>query len=232
MSLARRFLEDQVYSGGLSNYSLSLTAYALALANSPASGTALMELRRRADVVGKTPPPHPTPPPPTITCTANRRNPIHADGVTMWSSSAGPPSPDWPPRSAQVEMTSYVLMALFRRGDLVEGIALMKWLSEQRNHLGSYGTTQVRRPGGRSSNCRAGDTSTPPPTPPTQDTVVALQALAYYAAFSGARAIDLGLSVSTPTTPVVSQLHINSTNFLAYQNQEVGGVGLRAGVDH
>lgn len=54
-----------------------------------------------------------------------------------------------------------------------------------------------------------------------QDTIVALQALAYYAAFSGATAIDLCLSVSTPTSPLVSQLHINSTNFLNYQSQEV-----------
>lgn len=54
-----------------------------------------------------------------------------------------------------------------------------------------------------------------------QDTIIALQALAYYAAFSGAKAINLGLSVSTPTSPLVSQLHINSTNFLAYQSQEV-----------
>lgn len=88
-------------------------------------------------------------------CPANRPGPFKsatnrcsfgvADGVMMWSSSAGPPSPDWPPRSAQVEMTSYVLLALFRRGNLVEGIELMKWLSEQRNCLGSYGTTQVTR---------------------------------------------------------------------------------------
>lgn len=54
-----------------------------------------------------------------------------------------------------------------------------------------------------------------------QDTIIALQALAYYAAFSGAKAINLGLSVSTPTSPLVSQLHINSSNFLAYQSQEV-----------
>lgn len=60
-----------------------------------------------------------------------------------WSSSAGLEAHDWQPRSAQMEMTSYVLLAFFRRGSLVEGIGLMKWLSEQRNHLGGYGTTQV-----------------------------------------------------------------------------------------
>lgn len=65
------------------------------------------------------------------------------DGLMMWSSSAVLESHDWQPRSAQIEMTSYVLLALIRRGSFVEGIDLMKWLSEQRNHLGGYGTTQV-----------------------------------------------------------------------------------------
>lgn len=53
-------------------------------------------------------------------------------------------SHDWQPRSVQIEMAAYVLLALFQRGSLVEGIALMKWLSEQRNYLGGYGTTQVQ----------------------------------------------------------------------------------------
>ncbi|XP_075883602.1 CD109 antigen-like [Nelusetta ayraudi] len=167
VSLARTYLEDRVTSGRLSNYSLCLAAYALVLANSPVAGTALNELSRRAD---------------------------YRDGVMMWSSSAGLESHDWQPRSAQIEMTSYVLMAFFRRGSLVEGIGLMKWLSGQRNHLGGYGTTQ--------------------------DTVIALQALAYYAAISGANAIDLRLSISDPASSF-SVFHINASNFLAYQRQEI-----------
>lgn len=83
----------------------------------------------------------------------------YTDGVMMWSSSAGPPSPSGPPRSAQVEMTSYVLLAFYRLGNLVEGIGLMKWLSEQRNHLGSYGTTQVRRRLAIHVRARAGQSS-------------------------------------------------------------------------
>lgn len=71
----------------------------------------------------------------------------------MWSSSAGLQSRDWQPHSAQIEMTSYVLLALFRRGSLVEGISLMKWLSEQRNHLGGYGTTQVTHAAASVSPC-------------------------------------------------------------------------------
>lgn len=62
----------------------------------------------------------------------------------MWKPSTGQESPDLQLQSVQVEMASYVLLALYKRGNLVEGIALMKWLSESRDHLGGYGTTQVK----------------------------------------------------------------------------------------
>lgn len=184
----------------------------------------------------------------------------------MWSSSAGLESHDWQPRSAQIEMTSYVLLALFRRGSFVEGIDLMKWLSEQRNYLGGFGTTQVTLFSVvQQSDCRFQSDfpvmslswvtidynvscnlvnytysvyqwiSEVFPYPdsgcfgffftccplPSQDTVIALQALAYYAAFSGANAIDLRLSISASTASSVSVFGINSTNFQAYQSQEV-----------
>lgn len=52
VSLAINYLEGKVSGGVLSNYSLSLVAYTLALANSPLSFTALLELSRRADYIG------------------------------------------------------------------------------------------------------------------------------------------------------------------------------------
>lgn len=52
VSLAQTYLEDKVSSGVVSNYSLCLVAYALALANSPVAGIALTELTRRADYRG------------------------------------------------------------------------------------------------------------------------------------------------------------------------------------
>ncbi|XP_031703694.1 CD109 antigen-like [Anarrhichthys ocellatus] len=169
VSLAQRYLESKVSSGAVvSNYSLCLVAYALALTNSPVAETALDELSRRAD---------------------------YRDGVRMWGSSAGLESHDWQTRSAQIEMASYVLLALYWRGSLVEAIEILKWLSEQRNHLGGYGTTQ--------------------------DTVVALQALAVYAAFSGANAIKLRLNISAPASSFVSLFTINSTNYLTYMRQEI-----------
>lgn len=54
-----------------------------------------------------------------------------------------------------------------------------------------------------------------------QDTVIALQALANYAAISGANAIDLRLSISDPASSFAAVFHINSSNFEAYQSREV-----------
>lgn len=117
-------------------------------------------------------------------------------------------------------MTSYVLLAFYQLGNLVEGIGLMKWLSEQRNHLGSYGTTQVMRHRAIDICACVRVQVKPANVFLPQDTITALQALAYYSAFSGAKAINLGLRVSTPSSPLMSQLYINSTNFLAQQSQE------------
>ncbi|TMS21555.1 CD109 antigen [Larimichthys crocea] len=168
ISRAQRYLEDKVSSGVASNYSLCLVAYALALANSPVAGTALTELSRRAH---------------------------YRDGVMMWSSSAGQDLHEGKPRSAQIEMASYVLLANFRRGSLLESIELMKWLCRQRTHLGGFGTTQ--------------------------DTVIALQALAYFSSFSGAIAIDLRLNISSLTSSLVSEFHINSNNYRTYHSKEI-----------
>lgn len=51
VSLARKYLEDKVSGDVISNYSLCLTAYALALVNSPVSFTALTQLSKRADYI-------------------------------------------------------------------------------------------------------------------------------------------------------------------------------------
>ncbi|XP_029937820.1 CD109 antigen-like [Myripristis murdjan] len=168
VSLAREYLESRVTTGVVSNYTLCLVAYALALANSRVTETALTQLSRRADMI---------------------------DGAMMWTSSHSLESGDWQPNSAQIEMAAYVLLAFYKRGTVVDGIALMKWLSRQRNHIGGYGTTQ--------------------------DTVVALQALSYYAAFSGADAINLRLKMSIPTSNSVTHFSVNSSTYLLCQKQEI-----------
>nr|XP_061824601.1 CD109 antigen-like isoform X2 [Nerophis lumbriciformis] len=166
MSMMQTYLEGHVTNGALSNYTLCLAAYALALAKSPAAATALTELSRRADYKGD---------------------------VMMWASSAGLDPYKEQPRSSQIEMASYVMLAYIQRGSFLNGIPLMKWLSKQRNHLGGYGSTQ--------------------------DTVIALQALANYAAFSGANAIDLRLHIFDHASSFM--FSINSTTYLTYQQQEI-----------
>nr|XP_020464229.1 CD109 antigen-like [Monopterus albus] len=168
ISLAQSYLENKVSIGVVSNYSLCLVAYALSLTKSPTSYKALTELTNRAD---------------------------HIDGVMMWRSSVGRNSHSQHVNSVQIEMASYMLLTLFKHANFAEGIALLKWLSKQRNYLGGYGTTQ--------------------------DTVVALEALACYASFSGAFAIDLRINISAPAYSYTSLFTINSNTYQMYHNQMI-----------
>uniref|UniRef100_A0A3B3Y351 CD109 molecule n=1 Tax=Poecilia mexicana TaxID=48701 RepID=A0A3B3Y351_9TELE len=154
VSLSLRYLESKVSSGIVSNYTLCLVAYALALGKSNVQERVITELTRRADYRGDS------------ECLRSNSQQQH---------------------SAQIEMASYVLLVQFLRGSFLESIPLMKWLSMQRSHLGGFGTTQ--------------------------DTVVALQVLSYYAAFSGANAINLSVNISSPVSSTASLFHIDSTNY-------------------
>ncbi|KAM9354880.1 CD109 antigen [Pholidichthys leucotaenia] len=168
VTLARKYLEDKVPSDGVSNYSLCMIAYALALDGSRKADEAINELKKRADI---------------------------KDGVMMWTSSDGLNSHDQQPLSVQIEMVSYYMLALLHLSRFTEGIPHLKWLSTQRTHLGGFGTTQA--------------------------TVVALQGLAFYAAYSGGYAIDLRFNISAPTSSFVSLFRINSTNYRKTQTQEI-----------
>ncbi|KAK7904799.1 hypothetical protein WMY93_017406 [Mugilogobius chulae] len=141
---AQAYLENKISTGIVSNYSLSLTAYALMLASSSYASKALTELNRRADT---------------------------QDGTSIWMSSGSSVSHNQP-HSVQIEMAAYLLMAFYKNADI-------------------------------------------------EDTVIALQALANFAAFSGSNAIDLKCRISSPTTPFSSIFHINSTNYRQYQSQEI-----------
>ncbi|XP_036398075.1 CD109 antigen-like [Megalops cyprinoides] len=165
---ALAFLESKVIQGISSNYSLCLVAYALSLAQRPSSAEmALTELLSRADV---------------------------QDGVVFWSS-VDVVAASWQPRSADIEMAAYTLLSLYTQAKVVEGFTLMKWLSQQRNHLGGYGSTQ--------------------------DTIIALHALSRYASFSGSQAIDLRIKVTTSPSQTVANFTINSSNYLLRQSQEI-----------
>lgn len=66
-----------------------------------------------------------------------------SDGVPSWSSAGNVLSSFWQPRSSDIEMSAYVLLSMNKQARMDEGFMLMKWLSQQRNHLGGYGSTQV-----------------------------------------------------------------------------------------
>uniref|UniRef100_A0A3B4UFL4 CD109 molecule n=1 Tax=Seriola dumerili TaxID=41447 RepID=A0A3B4UFL4_SERDU len=173
VSAALLFLETRLALGVSSNYSLSLLVYALALSGSSSADTALSELIGRAEM---------------------------RDGVPTWSSPDVGLSSSWQPRSADVEMASYLLLAQYKLGHVADGLGLMKWLSQQRNHRGGFGSTQ--------------------------DTVVALQALSTFAALGGSHDFDLTvrclilhLSISLSLTPPLLPPQLNV--FYNIRNEEL-----------
>ncbi|XP_029281676.1 LOW QUALITY PROTEIN: CD109 antigen [Cottoperca gobio] len=167
VSAALMFLETRLALGVSSNYSLSLLAYALALSGSPSADMALSELIGRAEIT---------------------------DGVPMWSSSDVGLSSSWQPRSADIEMVSYVLLTQHTLRLIVEGLGLMKWLGQQRNNQGGFGSTQ--------------------------DTVVALQALSKFAGVTS-RDFDLNIAVKTDASTTVASFHIHQDNYLLQQSQQM-----------
>ncbi|KAF7478414.1 Hypothetical predicted protein [Marmota monax] len=73
--------------------------------------------------------------------------------------------------SAEVEMTAYALLTYTLLGDVAAALPAVKWLSQQRNALGGFSSTQ--------------------------DTCVALQALAEYAILSYAGGVNLTVSLAS-----------------------------------
>ncbi|KAM7395893.1 hypothetical protein PAMA_007252 [Pampus argenteus] len=168
VSAALMFLETRLALGVSSNYSLSLLTYALALSGSYNANTALNELIGRAEM---------------------------RDGVPTWSSPDGGLSASWQPRSADIEMVSYLLLSLHVSEQIAEGLSLMKWLSQQRNFKGGFASTQ--------------------------DTVVALQALSTFAALGGSHDFDLTISVNSDPSTTVASFHIHQDNYLLHQSQQI-----------
>ncbi|XP_005452481.2 CD109 antigen isoform X2 [Oreochromis niloticus] len=168
VSAALMYLETHLALGVSSNYSLSLLTYALALAGSSKAQSALNNLTGRAEI---------------------------RDGVPMWFSLDDGLSSSWQPRSSDIEMASYVLLSHYKLNLIPEGLNLMKWLSQQRNHRGGFGSTQ--------------------------DTVVALQALSMFAARIGSYDIDVTIRVNIDPSTTVASFRINHENYLLHQSQQI-----------
>ncbi|XP_008051737.1 C3 and PZP-like alpha-2-macroglobulin domain-containing protein 8, partial [Carlito syrichta] len=166
---ARRFLESGMALAS-DPYSCALTAYVLTLLHSPAAPEARRKLRSLA---------------------------ILRDGVTHWSLKS---SRDMDKGtflsfrdrasqlvvSAEVEMTAYALLTYTLLGDVAAALPVVKWLSQQRNALGGFSSTQ--------------------------DTCVALQALAEYAILSYAGSINLTVSLASTNLDYQETFELHRAN--------------------
>ncbi|XP_062966135.1 LOW QUALITY PROTEIN: C3 and PZP-like alpha-2-macroglobulin domain-containing protein 8 [Cynocephalus volans] len=166
---ARHFLESSTPLA-VDPYSCALTAYALTLLRSPGAPAVLRKLRSLA---------------------------ITHSGVTHWSLTG---SRDMDKDaflsfgdgvsqsvvSAEVEMTAYALLTYTLLGDKAAALPMVKWLSQQRNALGGFSSTQ--------------------------DTCVALQALAEYAILSYAGGINLTVSLASTNLDYQETFELHRAN--------------------
>uniref|UniRef100_A0A452HFJ9 CD109 antigen n=1 Tax=Gopherus agassizii TaxID=38772 RepID=A0A452HFJ9_9SAUR len=158
----------QYFEEGISdNYTLTLVTYALSLVKSTKAKEALDVLNQRSERQGD---------------------------IRFWTSPAPQLSDSWQPRSLDIELAAYALLSHFQQDRLSEGIPIMKWLSQQRNHLGGYSSTQ--------------------------DTIMALQALSIFAALITSRKTEIDLTVTGPglEAPVTFSIKPNVllNSFLLY----------------
>ncbi|KAM3932711.1 CD109 antigen-like [Leptodactylus fuscus] len=168
---AVQYLERKYDEGIRNNYTLSVVVYALSMANSSKATAALNELDSRASITGT---------------------------AKFWSTSSQQGNYYWQPRTSDIETAAYALLAYYKQGRITDGILVMKWLSQQRNHLGGFSSTQ--------------------------DTVMALQALSNFVSVAnfGEGATSLALTVTGSGSFVPKTFLINSNNnLLVLQRQQI-----------
>uniref|UniRef100_A0A8C3LR64 CD109 antigen n=1 Tax=Chrysolophus pictus TaxID=9089 RepID=A0A8C3LR64_CHRPC len=165
---ATNFLEDKLKEGISDNYTLALVTYALSWAKSTKAKEALSMLNERAERQGE---------------------------FRFWITPASEISDSWQPRSIDIELAAYALLSHFHQDRLEEGIPIMKWLSQQRNHLGGFSSTQ--------------------------DTVVALQALSLFAALTSAHKTEMDVTVTATSLEIPEIFSIDTQNRFLLQTKEV-----------
>ncbi|KAL7992852.1 hypothetical protein Chor_017108 [Crotalus horridus] len=166
---AQHFLESNTYS--LEDpYTIVLTTYALTLLRSPSASAALRKMNGIA---------------------------ITQDGFTHWNIMGTLATGEdtfmgfsdglsQSVISAEVEMTAYALLTYTVLGDVASALPVVKWLSQQRNALGGFSSTQ--------------------------DTCVALQALAEYAILSYIGGVNLTISLASTNLDYQETFELNKAN--------------------
>uniref|UniRef100_A0A663NE95 CD109 antigen n=1 Tax=Athene cunicularia TaxID=194338 RepID=A0A663NE95_ATHCN len=165
---ATNFLEDKLEEGISDNYTLALVTYALSWAKSTKAKEALNILNQRAE---------------------------HQGEFRFWITPASEISDSWQPRSIDIELAAYALLSHFHQDRFTEGIPIMKWLSQQRNHLGGFSSTQ--------------------------DTVVALQALSLFAALTTTSKTEMDVTVTVPSLKTPETFSIDTQNRFLLQTKEI-----------
>ncbi|XP_069505312.1 C3 and PZP-like alpha-2-macroglobulin domain-containing protein 8 isoform X2 [Ambystoma mexicanum] len=166
---AKTFLESNLFSAD-DPYTTALMAYALTLLHSASGSVALRRLNGMA---------------------------IMQDGFTHWSLTGTIVTDEdtfmgfndglsQSVVSAEVEMTAYALMTYTLLGDVVSALPVVKWLSQQRNALGGFSSTQ--------------------------DTCVALQALSEYAVLSYFGGVNLTVSLASTNLDYQETFELNKQN--------------------
>ncbi|KAG9493736.1 hypothetical protein GDO78_001552 [Eleutherodactylus coqui] len=163
-----QYLERKFDEGIDSNYTLSIVVYALSLANSSKAHDALTLLNSKANTT---------------------------EGTKFWSSPSQTPDYYWQPRATDIETAAYALLSHYQQGRIKDGIPVMKWLSQQRNHLGGYSSTQ--------------------------DTIIALQALSKFLLLTPSYETSLMLAVTGQDSNVPKTFHINNENLLVLQSHQI-----------
>ncbi|XP_029002338.1 C3 and PZP-like alpha-2-macroglobulin domain-containing protein 8 [Betta splendens] len=178
---AKDFLESNTYSAD-DPYTSALCAYALALLRSPYGPLALRRLNHMA---------------------------ITQDGLTHWSLTGSTVTDEdtfmgfsdgisQSVVSAEVEMTAYGLLTYTLLGDVASALPVVKWLSQQRNALGGFSSTQ--------------------------DTCVALQALSEYAILSYVGGLNLTISLASTNLDFQETFELNRQNKKLLQSARIPSI--------
>nr|XP_020641515.1 CD109 antigen [Pogona vitticeps] len=118
----------------------------------------------------------------------------HRD-LRFWISPASELSDSWQPRSVDIETAGYALLSHAKQQRLLEGIPIMKWLSQQRNHLGGYSSTQ--------------------------DTIVALQALSACAMLTASVETGMDVTVDPSSEEVPLAFRLDNKNRFLLRTKEI-----------
>ncbi|XP_054646446.1 C3 and PZP-like alpha-2-macroglobulin domain-containing protein 8 [Dunckerocampus dactyliophorus] len=178
---AKDFLETNTYSAD-DPYTTALSAYALALLRSAYAPHALRRLNHMA---------------------------ITQDGLTHWSLTGSTMTEEdtfmgfsdglsQSVVSAEVEMTAYGLLTYTLLGDVASALPVVKWLSQQRNALGGFSSTQ--------------------------DTCVALQALSEYAILSYVGGVNLTISLASTNLDFQETFELNKDNQKLLQHAKIPSI--------